>query len=85
MHGEHGERLLKRGRSHLVEFETVQVAMSAEALEGPRQVSLGGDSDGATSRDDAEQDGGTVCPLSAPSKEHVEPELGDVLELPLGR
>ena len=68
MHGEHGERLLKRGRSHLVEFETVQVAMSAEALEGPRQVSLGGDSDGATSRDDAEQDGGSVCPSVLPAK-----------------
>ena len=57
--------------------------MSSEALERPRQVSLGWDSDGATSRDDAEQDRGSVCSLSAASEEHVESELGDVLKLPL--
>ena len=66
-----------------MELKAVHRSMSSEALERPRQVSLGWDSDGATSRDDAEQDRGSVCSLSAASEEHVESGLGDVLKLSL--
>lgn len=66
-----------------MEFEPVHSAMSPEALECPCEVSLGWDSDRATSRDDAEQDRGSVCSLSAASEEHVESGLGDVLKLSL--
>ncbi len=59
--------------------------MGSESLERPREVALDGDALGAARGDDAEQDAGAVRALRASRKEHVEAQLGDVLELALGR
>ena len=60
------------------------IAVRAEALEGPGQVGLAGDADGAARGDDAKQDAGAVRTFGAAGKEHVETKLGDVLKLALG-
>ncbi len=48
------------------------------------EVGLHGDADGAAGRDDAEQHARPVRALGAAGEEHVEAQLGDVLELALG-
>jgi hypothetical protein len=75
---------LERGGRELLERQREDVAVGAEALEGPGQVGLRRARRGAAGRDDAEQDAGAVGALGAAGEEHVEAELGDVLELALG-
>ena len=53
-------RALERGRSHLAEVETVDVAMCPEALERPGEIRLDRHADGTTRGDDAEQDAGPM-------------------------
>ena len=60
-----------RGR-HVLEFETEDVAVGAEALKGPGQEGLDGYADRATGRNDAKQDTGAVGPLGAAGEEHIE-------------
>lgn len=55
-----GERGLEGGRGHLLDGQAEYVAVGAEALEGPGLVRLDGDADGATGRDDTEQDASAV-------------------------
>jgi hypothetical protein len=78
------QRPLERGGREVLDRQREDVAVGAEALEGPGQVGLNGDADRATGRDDAEQDAGAVGALGAAGEEHVEAELGDGLELALG-
>ena len=59
--------------------------MSPEALEGPGEVGLYGHALGATGGDNPEQDARAVRAFGASGEEHVQSELGDVLELALGR
>ena len=58
--------------------------MGAEPLEGPGQVGLRRDAQGTAGSDDPEQNAGTVSAFSAAGEEHVESELGDILEVALG-
>src|SRR5690606_26118589 len=78
------ERLLECGRRHLFEPEAEDVAMRAETIEGPGEVRLRGDAESAAGRDDPEEDARAMRALGAAGEEHVEAELGDVLELVLG-
>src|SRR5688572_24514635 len=55
--------------------------MGPEALEGPRQVGLCRDALSAAGGDDAEEHASAVSAFRAAGEEHVEAELGDVLEL----
>jgi len=57
----------------------------AEAVEGPGEVRLRGAPPlGTAAGDDAEEHARTVRALGAAGEEHVEAQLGDVLELALG-
>src|SRR5690606_22452461 len=78
------QRLLESGWGDVLERAAEDVAVGAEAFEGPGKVGLGGDALSAAGGDDAEQGAGTVSAFSAAGAEHVEAELGDVLELALG-
>ena len=78
------EVCLEGGRGERFEREVENVAVGAEALEGPSEVRLRGDAQCAAGGDDAEQDAGTVSALGAAGEEHVESQLGHVLELALG-
>ena len=70
-----GERLLERFGCHLFEPEVEDVAMRAEAVEGPREIGLGRDADGAAGGDDAEQHTGALRAFGAAGDEQVEAEL----------
>ena len=59
------EGFFESGGSHLTERESEEVAVSAETLEGPGEVCLHGNTDGAAGRDDAEQHAGAMCALGA--------------------
>lgn len=48
-------RALERGGRELLDRQRDDVVVGPEALEGPRQVGLDWDADGAAGRDDAEQ------------------------------
>lgn len=76
---------LERGGRELLDGEREDVAVGAEALEGPGEVRLDRHADGAAGGDDAEQDARAVGALGAAGEQHVEAELGEVLELALGR
>ena len=66
-----------------VAVRTRNVAMGTEALERPCQVRERGDAERTAGGDDPEQDARAVGSLRAAGKQHVEPELSDVLELAL--
>jgi hypothetical protein len=72
----------RSGRSRAAQVRTI--AMRAQDLEGPREVSLHGHADRAARRDDTEQHARSMGTLGTASEEHVEPELREVLELALG-
>ena len=78
------EGFLERRRSQFFEREVEDIAVRSEALEGPSEVGLGGDAQCTAGGDDAEEDAGTMRSFGAAGEEHVESELGDVLELALG-
>lgn len=56
---------------------------STPPLDGPGEISLRGDAQGATGSDDAEQDAGALSAFGAAGEEHDELKLRDVLELAL--
>ena len=70
---------------HGFERQSEVFAVRAETLEGPGEIALHGDADGAAGRDNPEQHTGAVCAFAAAGKEHVEAELRDVLEFALRR
>jgi Tetratricopeptide repeat len=78
------EDLLEGGGRDVFERESEDVAMGPETVEGPGEIGLDGHGESTAGRDDAEKDAGAVCALGASGEEHVESELGDVLELALG-
>src|SRR5687768_16592642 len=77
-------RLLVGGWRELLERQREHVAVGPEPLKRPRQVRLDGDALCAARGDDAEQDARAVRAFGAPREEHVEAQLGDVLELAFG-
>ncbi len=79
------EGFLERCGGQLFEREIEDVAVRAESFEGPGEVSLGRDAERAAGGDDAEEHTSAMRPFGAAGEEHVETELGDVLELALGR
>ena len=58
--------------------------MGAKPFEGPDEIGLGWHAQCTAGSDDAEQDAGAVRAFCAAGEEHVQAELGDVLEFSLG-
>ena len=67
-----------------MELEAEDVAMGAQALEGPREVGDDWDAECAASCDDAQQHARAVSAFGAACKQHIEAQLSDVLKLALG-
>lgn len=58
--------------------------MGSQAIEDPGEIGLDRHPDRPARRNDPQEDAGSVGPLGASSEEHVEAELGDLLELAFG-
>src|SRR5688500_20355080 len=74
------ERAFERRGREVFDGKVEGVAMGTEPLERPRQVLLHGHADGTTRRDDAEQHASAMRALAAACGEHVQAQLGAVLE-----
>lgn len=78
------QRFFEGLRGDGLERQGEDVTVGADAFEGPGQIGLGRNAQGATGGDDAKEDARAVRALGAAGEEHVEAQLRDVLELELG-
>jgi hypothetical protein len=78
------ERFLEGGGRVLFEGKPEHITVGTEPLQSPGEPGLSWDAQRAASGDDPEQNAGAVSTFGAAGEEHVEVELGDVLELALG-